>query len=192
MKTDHLSTALCSILESPEHHNKGKFPTFFFPQLARLVKLSTVEELLVALAVAKSGKDDVASCARTFAKGKLADVLAQCDPSLPPHTLQQILVVVLDGGAAALGISSEQCDAYIRTLAQRLRTLQPPSPAAEVLLPLLSIEPPEISAEEFSRGATTPEMRAAVRIAAEPVGLAGLLRESGCVVSLFVHACLFC
>jgi hypothetical protein len=125
-KADGMATTLCAILESPEHQYKGRFPTFFFPQLARLVKLSTVEEALIALAATQSGKEDVASCARTFAKSKLSEVLAQADAGLPERIVQQLVMVVLSGTAVALGISTDQCDTYVSSapLAIPLKMLQ--------------------------------------------------------------------
>lgn len=201
-KSDGIATTLCSILESPEHHNKGKFPTFFFPQLARLVKLSTVDELLIGLAAAQSSKEDVASCARTFAKGKLTEVLAQCDPNLPERTLHKIIIVILSGTATTLGVSAEACEGYaagpthspflairsdlmfsahryLRTLRTRLEL-----PADSILLPLLEREPSEPSVAACTTATAGPEFQATVRMASEVVSVAGLIRESGCVLLL--------
>lgn len=176
-RTDYLSSALCIILESPDHHSKGKFPTYFFPLLARLVKLSTIDELQIALAAAKSGKHDVASCARTFAKGKFADVIAQCDATLPLKTLQQIVLYIRSGEAVTLGISPDQCETYLKMLCQRLQDKD----AKMLLLPLI-LGPMEFSygqLDDLPDGMPLAQIRQTVGNTHESLQLAAIMRESG-------------
>ena len=113
LKTDYYTGTLLSVLESPEHQNKGKFPSFFLPQLARLVKLSTIHELQIGLALSKSTNSEIQGYAKTFTKAKLVDVLSRSDTTIPEAIIHKVLLCIGPGEAVALGASWDQCEAYV-------------------------------------------------------------------------------
>ncbi|XP_063970716.1 CCR4-NOT transcription complex subunit 1-like isoform X2 [Lytechinus pictus] len=144
-KPNFVST-LCFAIDNPLHQQKSLKPSQqFFTQLSKILKLTSVQEVVFGLALTHSVKSETRSLALQFVKQKLpdlvrayidADIRNQQESGLADFSveiLQLLLSHLLYRSPDQLGLGTVQLEAFTKTLKKEF----PPERVPVVLAPLL-------------------------------------------------------
>ncbi|XP_072169675.1 CCR4-NOT transcription complex subunit 1-like [Diadema setosum] len=144
-KPNFVST-LCFAIDNPLHQQKSLRPSpNFFTQLSKILKLTSVQEVVFGLALTHSAKADIRSLALQFVKQKLpellsayidADIRNQQESGLADFSveiLHLLLTHLLCRSPDQFGLGSVQQEAFLQTLKKEFPVERVPV----VLAPLL-------------------------------------------------------